>query len=63
MTHIHSVDRPFCALSSPIEMIGDTTRSIYGLIDCEDCLRRAIAEGEERTRVLRELLANVEDAS
>ena len=32
----------------------------YGHVDCEDCLRRAIAEGDERTRVLRGLLAKVE---
>ena len=63
MRHMHSVDRPICSLASSIEMIGDATRSIYGHIDCEDCLRRAIAEGDERSRVLRELLAKVETAS
>lgn len=63
MKHMHSVDRPICALVSSVEMIGDATRSIYGHVDCKDCLRRAIAEGDERTRVLRELLAKVEPAS
>ena len=63
MRHMHSVDRPICELASSIAMIGDATRSIYGLVDCEDCLQRAIAEGDERIRVLRELLAKVEAAS
>lgn len=61
--HMHSVDKPICELASSVDMIGDATRSIYGHIDCEDCLRRAIAEGDERTRVLRDLLAQVEIVS
>ena len=63
MRHMHSVDRPICALVSSVEMVGDATRVIYGNVDCEDCLRRAIAEGDERTRVLRDLLTKVEAAS
>ena len=63
MRHMHSVDRPICALGSTIEMIGQAILTIYDLVDCPDCLRRAIAEGDERTRVLRELLAKVESAS
>lgn len=63
MRHMHSSDRPICKLASSVEMIGDATRSIYGLVDCEDCLRRAITESDERTRVLRDLLAKVEAAS
>ena len=63
MKHTPSVDRPICELASSVEMIGDATRAIYGGVDCEACLRRAIAEGDERTRVLRELLVKVEAAS
>ena len=62
MRHLHSVDRPICELASSIEMIAAATRSIYGTVDCEDCLRRAITEGDERTRVLRDLLAKLESA-
>ena len=62
MRHMHSIDRAICELVSSVEMIGDATRSIYGSVDCEDCLHRAILEGDERTRVLRELLAKVEAA-
>ena len=63
MRHLHSVDRPICELaSSSIEMIATATRSIYGNVDCQDCLRRAITEGDERTRVLRDLLAKLESA-
>ena len=63
MRHMNSVDRPICARVSSVEMIGDATLSIYDHVDCADCLRRAITEGDERTRVLRELLAKVEAAS
>ena len=61
--HMQSVDRPLCELASSIEMIDDLMQSIYGHVDCVACLRRAIAEGEERTRVLREMLSRVEVAS
>jgi hypothetical protein len=60
---MHSVDRPICTLASSVEMIGEATLSIYGCVDCPDCLRRAIAEGEERTRVLRDLLGKLEALS
>lgn len=62
-SHMRSVDRPLCELPSSAEMIGDAARSIYGHVDCPKCLLRAIAEGEERTRILRDLLAKLEDAS
>jgi len=57
---MHSVERPICGLDSPIESIGHTVRVIFGDVDCPDCLRRAIAEAEERARVLRDLLVKVE---
>lgn len=63
MTHMHSAERPICELAPSIEMIGSMTRTIYGDVDCEDCLRRTLAEGEARTSVLRELLAKVETVS
>ena len=57
MKHVRSGDQSTCEMTSSAGMIAEVTRSIFGQVDCEDCLRRAIAEGEERTRVLRELLA------
>lgn len=60
---VHSVDRPICQIESSVELLGDRTRSIYESVGCIGCLRRAIAEGEERTRVLRDLLGKVEAAS
>lgn len=60
---MHSADRPICEIASSIDLIGRTTRSIYGLVDCTDCLRRVIAEHEERGRVLRDLLDKVETLS
>jgi hypothetical protein len=54
------VDRPLCALDPSVELIGQMTRSIFGGVDCPSCLRRAIAEAEERVRALRDLLGNVE---
>lgn len=61
--HGFSVDRPLCALTSPISRIGDVTEQIFGNVDCADCLRRSLAEAEERSRVLRVLLAKVEGHS
>ncbi len=63
MRHLHSIDRPLCQLYPAADQIGDSTRAIYGDVDCPDCLRRAIAEAEIRARVLRELLTRVEGAS
>ncbi len=60
MRHMHAIDRALCALASSADQIGEATRSIFGDVDCPDCLRRAITEGEERNRVLRDLLAKVE---
>lgn len=59
MRHMHSVDRPICELASAVELIDSMTRSIFGTVDCPNCLRQGIAESEERARVLRELLAKV----
>lgn len=63
MKHMHAIDRPLCGLASSADLIGDATRSIFGDVDCKDCLRRAIAEGKERIRVLLDLLAKVEAKS
>lgn len=63
MRHMHTIDRSLCTLESPVDLIGITTRTIFGDVDCPDCLRRAIMEGEARMRVLRDLLAKVEIAS
>lgn len=54
-------DRHLCELSPSVERIGIGTRAIYRTVDCPDCLRRAIAEAEERARVLRELLAKIQE--
>jgi len=61
--HILSVDRPICGLETPVSMTGTSVRIIFGSVDCADCLRRGIAEAEERARVLRDLLAQVEALS
>lgn len=63
MRHTRSGEQAICEMASSIGMIAELTVSIFGPIDCEDCLRRAVAESEERTRVLRELLARTERAS
>jgi len=63
MRHMHSIDRPICEAESSVDALGRATRMIYGGIECPECLRRAIAEAEERARVLRELLAQVETRS
>ena len=63
MKHVRSGDQATCEMASSVGMIAELTVSIFGQVDCEACLRRAVAEGEERTRVLRELLAEMERAS
>lgn len=54
--HMYAIDRPICEAESSVDKIGETTRLIYRVVDCPSCLRRAIAEAEERVRVLRDLL-------
>ena len=63
LRHMHSIDRPICEAESTVDALGRATRMIYGGVECPDCLRRAIAEAEERARVLRELLEAVEGLS
>ncbi len=62
--HMFLMDRPICEFDAPARTtpgaVGEATRTIYADIDCADCLRRMIAEADERARVLRELLARVE---
>lgn len=61
--HMHSMDRPICEAESSVDALGRATRMIYGGVECPSCLRRAIAEAEERARVLQELLDKVESLS
>ena len=63
MRHMHAVDRPICELDSPSGQIGEITRVIFGGVDCPECLRRAIADAEDRALVLHELLAKAEVSS
>lgn len=46
-----------CELKPTVDLIEPMTLTIYGTVTCVECLRRAIAESEERARVLRTLLA------
>jgi hypothetical protein len=56
--HAHLIDGPLCA-RVPAHGLAGATRAIYRDVDCPDCLRRVIAETEERLVVLRDLLAGV----
>jgi len=58
--HAFTVDRPICELTTAISRIGDAVDRAFGHVDCAECLRRSMAEAEERARVLRGLLAIVE---
>lgn len=42
-----------CARKSSIELLVSMTRTMYGAVDCVECLDRAIAEAEARLAVLR----------
>jgi len=61
--HVDTVERPLCELTASVGWIGDVTRAAYSHVDCPECLRQTIAESEERTSVLRELLSKVKVAS
>ena len=56
--HAHLIDGPLCG-RTPVHGLAGATRAIYRDVDCPDCLRRVIAETEERLTVLRDLLAEV----
>lgn len=57
--HMNALDRPLCTMRQSVD-IAAATRTIYGAIDCADCLQRAIAESDAKTAALRELLSRVE---
>jgi hypothetical protein len=63
MKHVLVKEQPICEMVFFVESIDETTRSAYRGIDCLACLRRAIAASEQRTHVLRDLLACVEASS
>ena len=61
MKHLNITDGPaICATQGTVDEVVDATRAVFGGVDCPGCLRRAVAESEARTHVLRELLDKVE---
>jgi len=46
-------EQPACAQKSSMELITSMTQTIYAIIDCPECLDRAIAEAEARLVALR----------
>ncbi len=56
MRHIYVLKVPICELGST----GEATRQFYRGVDCLNCLRRMISDSDERARMLRELLAELE---
>ena len=61
--HVRVREEAICESTFFVESIDESTRLAYRDIDCAPCLRRALVAAEQRTQVLRELLAKVEDAS
>lgn len=61
--HVLVKEQAICETTFFVESIDATTRSAYRGIDCAACLRQALAAAEQRTFVLRELLAKVETVS
>lgn len=55
---MYAIDRPLCEQEHTLS-VGDGTRAIYRDVSCPECLRRVIAETEDRLRVLNELLDKV----
>lgn len=60
--HVLVKEQAICETTFFVEAIDETTRLAYRDINCAACLRQALAAAEQRTQVLRELLANVEAA-
>ena len=60
--HVLMKEQSICETSFYVETIDETTRRAYRDISCSACLRRAIAASEQRTQVIRDLLAKVEEA-
>lgn len=58
--HVLVKAQAICETPFFIESIDETTRSAYRDIDCAACLRQALAAAEQRTHVIRELLAKAE---
>lgn len=61
--HVLVKEQAICETTFFVESIDETTRLAYRDIGCAACLRQALAAAEQRTSVLRELLAKVETAS
>ena len=61
--HVLVKEQAICETTFFVEAVDETTRSAFRDISCAACLRQALAAAEQRTQVLRELLARVEDAS
>ena len=60
--HVFIRDQAICETSFFVESIDKTTRLAFRDIDCKACLLQAIAASEQRTLILRDLLATVEEA-
>ena len=60
--HVFVKEQAICETTFFVESLDETTRLAFRDIDCAACLRQALAAAEQRTQVLRELLAKVEAA-
>lgn len=58
--HVLLKEQKICETSFFVESIDEMTQRAYRDISCPVCLRQAIAASEQRTQVIRELLAKVE---
>ena len=58
--HVLVKAQAICETTFFVESLNETTRSAFRGIDCAACLRQALAAAEQRTQVIRELLAKVE---
>lgn len=61
--HVLVKAQAICETSFFVESIDETTRLAYRDIGCAACLRQAIAASEQRTQVIRDLLAKLEEPS
>ena len=59
--HVLVKEQAICETSFFVESIDETTRLAYRDIGCAGCLRQALVASEQRTHVIRDLLAKVEE--
>lgn len=60
MKHVLIKEQPICETTFFVAGVDEMTRSAFRGIDCAPCLQQALAASEARTRVILQLIAQLE---